>query len=90
MEFFPQNNIRIIVIFPPRIFLPPEVEAKIPILINDIIDPIKVRMFCYGDEEVIAGRPESTGIPEGDMPPLPIPVIPHLTENESGVLNADE
>ena len=29
---------------PPRIVLPPEAEAHISILINDIVDPLEVRM----------------------------------------------
>ena len=75
---------------PPRILLPPEAEAQIPIMINDIVDPLKVRMFRHGREDVVTGRPESIGFPEGEMPPLPIFLIPHLTDNGAGVVNAAE
>ena len=47
-------------------------------------------MFHHGGEDVVAGRPESIGVPEGDMPPLTIPLVPHLTDNKAGVLNATE
>ena len=80
----------IIVICPHRIFFPPEAEAQIPILINDIVNPLEVRMFHHGGEDVVTGRPEYIGIPEGKMPPLPIPIIPHLSDDESCVINAAE
>ena len=47
-------------------------------------------MFNHGGEDVIAGRPEFIGVPEGEMPPLPIPLIPHLTDNEVGIFDAAE
>ena len=47
-------------------------------------------MFHYGNKDFITGRPESIGVPEGDMPPLPIPLISHLTDNEAGTVNAKE
>ena len=52
-------------------------------------------MFRYVGEDVVAGRPESIGVSEGDMPPLPmnsltIPLVPHLTDNKSGIVNAAE
>ena len=47
-------------------------------------------MFLHGGEDVVAGRPESIGVPEGDMTPLPIPLILHLTDNESDVVNSAE
>ena len=75
---------------PPQYSSPPEVEAHIPILINNIVDTIEVRMFPNGGEEIVVGRPESIGVPEGYMPPLPIPLIPYLTDNESGVVNDSE
>ena len=75
---------------PPQIFLPPEAESQIPTLINNIVDPLKVRRFHHGDEDVIAGTPESIGVPEGKMPPLPIPLIPHLTDNKAVVVNTAE
>ena len=39
---------------------------------------------------LFVGRPESIGVPEGDMTPFPTPLIPHLTDNEAGVVNAAE
>ena len=72
----------------PRIFLPPEAEAHIPILINDIVDPLEVRMFLNDGEDIVAGRHESIGVPEGEMPTLPIPLIPYPTDNEAGVVNS--
>ena len=39
-----------------RIFLPPEAEEQITILINDIFDLLEVRMFRRGVKEVVAGR----------------------------------
>ena len=80
----------IIVICPPRIFFPPEAEAQIPILINDIVNTLKTRMFRHGGDDVIAGRPEYIGVPEGEMPPLPIHIIPYLTDNKAGVVSAAE
>ena len=74
----------------PRICPPPEAEAHIPILINDIIDPLEVRMFHNVGKDVITGRPKSISVPEGDMPPLPIPLVPQLTDKKSGVINATE
>ena len=74
----------------PRIFLPAEAEAQIPILINDIVNPLKVRMFRHGANDIVVGRPKTIGIPEGGMPLLRIPLIPHLTDNEVGVVNAKE
>ena len=47
-------------------------------------------MFCYDGQDVIAGRPESIGVPEGEMPPLPIPLTPHLTDNKAGIVDAAE
>ena len=74
---------------PPNIFSP-EGEAQTTILINNIVDPLKVRMFSHGGEEVIAGKPKSIGVPEGKMPPLPIPLAAHLTYNEAGIVNTVE
>ena len=75
---------------PPRIFFPPEAESHIPILIKYVVNLLQVRIFCHGGKDVVAGRPESIGVPEGEMPPLPIPLIPHPTDNKSGVVNAVE
>ena len=47
-------------------------------------------MFRHGGEDVVAGRPKSTGVHEGEMPPLPIPLIPHLTDNEASIVDAVE
>ena len=57
-------------------------------MISSII--LKVRMFCHGGEDVIAGRPGSIGVPEGEIPPLPIPIIPHLIDNEAGIVDTME
>ena len=75
---------------PPKIFLPLEAESQIPILVNDIVNPLEVRMFCCGNEDIVEVRPKSIGVPEGEMHTLPIPLIPHLTGNEAGVVNAAE
>ena len=45
-------------------------------------------MFRHGSKDVVAGRPESIGVSEGEMPPLPIPLIPHLTDNETGIVDS--
>ena len=79
----------------PRIFLPLEAESQIPILIDDIIDMLNVRMFCHDGEDAVAGRPQYIGVPEGGMPHLPmpllpIPLIPHLTDNESDIVGVAE
>ena len=58
-------------------------------MINNIIDPLKVMMLCHGDEDVVTGRPNSNGAPEEDMPPVPIPITPHLTDKKPAV-NAAE
>ena len=47
-------------------------------------------MFSHGREDVVAGRPGSIGVPEGDITPLPIPLIPHLTDNEAGIVDTAE
>ena len=47
-------------------------------------------MFRHGGKDVIAGRPESIGVTEGEMPPLPIPIIPHLTYKEAGIVDTAE
>ena len=65
----------------PQIFLPPEEEAQIPTLINYTVYPPEFWMFHHGGEDVVAGRPKYIGVPKGDMPPLPIPIILHLTDN---------
>ena len=44
-------------------------------------------MFRYGGEDVVTGRPGSISVPEGEIPPLPIPLIPHLTDNEAGIVD---
>ena len=75
---------------PLQIFPPPEAETHIPILINDIVDLLEVRMLRHCGEDVVAGRTESIGVPEGKTPPLPIPIIPHLTDNKEGVTNEAE
>ena len=41
---------------PPQIFLSPEAEEQITILINDIFDLLEVRMFRRGVKDVVAGR----------------------------------
>ena len=45
-------------------------------------------MFHHGGEDVVSGRTEYTDVPEGDIPHLPTPLIPHLTDNREGVVNA--
>ena len=75
---------------PPRIFLPPEAEAHIPILINDTVDTLEVRVFRHGGKDIVVGRPESIGVPEGKMPPLPIHLIPHIIDKEAGGFNTAE
>ena len=47
-------------------------------------------MFRHGGEDVVTGKPETIGVPEGDIPPLLIPLIPQLTYNEVGVVDAAE
>ena len=47
-------------------------------------------MFLHGGEDVVAGRPESIGVPEGKMPPLPNRIILHLTDNKAGDIDAPE
>ena len=75
---------------PQKNSLRPEIESHIPILINNIVDPLEDRIFRHGDEDVVAGRPKSIGILESIMPTLPIPIIPHLTVNKVGIAYAKE
>ena len=95
-EFWPQNNLRIIVTCsPPKTFFPPEAEAHISILINDIVNPPEVEMFRHSGKDIVAGGAKYIGVPKGDMlplpmPPLPIPLIPNLTDNESSIFDTTE
>ena len=47
-------------------------------------------MFRHVGDDVVAGRPGSIGVPEGDMNPLPIALITHLTDNEAGIVGTVE
>ena len=47
-------------------------------------------MFRYGGKDVVAGRPGSIGVPEGEKPPFRISLIPHLTDNEAGIVDIVE
>ena len=47
-------------------------------------------MFFHGSEDVVAGRPASIGVPEGKIRPLPISLIPHLTEKKAGIIDTAE
>ena len=75
---------------PPKIFLPLESESQIPILVNDIVNPLEVRMFPHGNKDIVEVRPKSIGVLEGKIPTLPIPFIQQLKENEAGVVNATD
>ena len=48
---------------------------------------IEVRIFHHGGKDAVAGRTGSIGVPEGKIHSLPIPLIPHLTDNEAGIIN---
>ena len=47
-------------------------------------------MFRQGGEYMVAGRPKSIGKPEGKIPPLSLPLIPHLTDNEAVIVDNTE
>ena len=47
-------------------------------------------MFRHCGEDVVAGRPGSIRVREGKIPPLPIPLFPHLTDTEAGIFDTAE
>ena len=40
--------------------------------------------------DVVAGRHGSIGVPEGEIPPLAFPLVPHLTDKAAGIVDTAE